>query len=87
MDNNLKFDFVELQISTIQPVKLIFLCVYERAPMVAFMLDLVRSLLDVPDFRESAAIASCRNGKRLNYTLEGSNVLLEFNFYKDDIKI
>lgn len=85
MDNNLNFDFVELQISTLHPVKLIFLCVYENAPAVAFMLDLARSLLDAPVFKESS-ITSYRNCKRLNYTLKISNLLLEFNFYKDDIK-
>ena len=85
MDNKLKFDFVELQTSTLKPVRLISSCVYESAPAVAYMLDLARSLLDDPIFKK-ASITHYKNG-RLNYTLEGSSTLLEFNFYKDDIKL
>ena len=85
MDKKLKFDFAELQISTLKPVKLIFSHVFETSWDVARMLDLSRKLLSEAPYNENASITHYKNG-RLNYTLEGSNLLLEFNFYKDDIK-
>ena len=87
MDNKLKFDFVEFQISSLRSVKLLFLHVFENKKDVSDIYKIVCFLAKTEAFRNSSRFEQSQDGKRLNYTLEGSNVLLEFNFYKDDIKI
>lgn len=86
MDKNLKFDFVELQISSFRPVKLLFLYVFENKKDVSDIYKLVCFLAKTEVFRNSSNFEFSQDGKRLSCVLEGFSVLLEFNFYKDDIK-
>ena len=87
MDNKLKFDFVELQVSSLRPVKLLFLHVFENKKDVSDIYNLVCFLAKTEAFRNSSSFEQSQDGKRLACTLKGFRTLLEFNFYKDDIKI
>ena len=87
MDNKLKFDFVELQISSLRPVKLLFLHVFENNKDVSDIYKVVCFLAKTEAFRNSSSFEQSQDGKRLACTLKGFKILLEFNFYKDDIKI
>ena len=87
MEKNLNFDFVELQVFTIKPLKLLSLHVFENKNDTSIFLSIARLLLDAPLFREKSSVTNYKGGKRLRFELEGSNVLLELNFCKDDIKL
>lgn len=87
MKKNIKFDFVEFQISSLRPVKLLFLYVFENKKDVSDIYELVCFLAKIEAFRNSSSFEYSQDGKRLFCVLEGFKTLLEFNFYKDDIKI
>lgn len=85
--DNLNFDFVEFQISRLRPANLLFLYVFENKKDVSDIYNLVCFLAKTEAFRNSSSFEQSQDGERLACTLKGFKTLLEFNFYKDDIKL